>query len=79
MKRLREKKLFCKQTGYSDDYDTIQKLVNSKSSGTYYTVVAGDTLSRIATKYSTTVNNLVQMNGISNPNKIYPGQKLRVR
>ncbi|MGL4771941.1 MAG: LysM peptidoglycan-binding domain-containing protein [Clostridium sp.] len=42
----------------------------------YYTVKSGDTLSGIAERYGTTVQKLVSLNGISNPNLIYPGQKL---
>lgn len=45
----------------------------------YYTVVRGDNLTKIAKKYGTTVNNLVKLNGIKNPNLIYAGQKLRVK
>ena len=45
---------------------------------TYYTVKRGDTLSAIATRYQTTVQQLVTENGISNPNLIYPGQVLRI-
>lgn len=48
------------------------------SSGATYTVKYGDTLSGIAAKYGTTYHKLAQINGISNPNRIYPGQKLRV-
>ncbi len=43
-----------------------------------YTVKSGDTLSAIASKYGMTTNALVALNGISNPNMIYPGQVLRV-
>jgi len=43
-----------------------------------YTVKKGDTLSGIANKYGTTVNKLVEINNISNPNLIYPGQKIKV-
>ena len=52
---------------------------NQSSSVTYYTVQSGDNLTKIANKYGTTVNQLVSWNGISNPNLIYAGQKLRVR
>lgn len=45
----------------------------------YYTVKSGDNLSTIAKKYGTTVSQLVSWNNISNPDKIYVGQKLRVR
>ena len=45
----------------------------------YYTVVAGDTLSKIASKYGTTVDAIVKMNDIKNPNLINVGQKFRVK
>ncbi|MCI9016725.1 MAG: LysM peptidoglycan-binding domain-containing protein [Clostridia bacterium] len=41
-----------------------------------YIVKRGDTLSKIAKKYKTTVNELVRLNNIKNPNLIYIGQKL---
>jgi len=43
-----------------------------------YTVKSGDTLSRIAAKYGTTVAKLVEINGIKNPNLIHVGQVLRL-
>lgn len=43
-----------------------------------YTVKSGDTLSHIAKRYGTSVGKLVSLNGIKNPNLIYPGQKLKV-
>jgi LysM repeat protein len=43
-----------------------------------YVVQSGDTLSTIAARYGTTVNQLVQMNGLSNPNFIVVGQRLAV-
>lgn len=46
---------------------------------TMYTVRQGDNLSQIASAHGTTVSNLVKLNGISNPDLIYPGQKLRIR
>lgn len=45
----------------------------------YYIVKNGDTLSSIAKKYNTTVNNLVALNNIRNANLIYADQKIRVR
>lgn len=41
-----------------------------------YTVKSGDTLSKIASKYNTTVSNLAKINNISNVNLIYVGQVL---
>lgn len=45
---------------------------------TEYTVKSGDSLSKIAKQYDTTVSSLVALNGIANPNKIYAGQKLKL-
>ena len=66
--------------GYN--YTVIQAIVNKlmgANKEVYYTVRSGDTLSGIASKYGTTYQKLAQMNGISNPNKIYAGQKIRVK
>ena len=63
-------------------YKEVQNKINKSSSGSsavYYTIKKGDTLSGIAAKYGTTYQKLAQMNGISNPNKIYAGQKIRVK
>jgi len=62
------------------------KKVNSAKSSTkkttssvsVYTVKKGDTLSEIARKYGTTVNELIKLNNIKNPNLIYPGQKIKL-
>lgn len=54
-----------------------------KSSGTgqaeYYVVRPGDTLSGIASRFGTSYQRLAQLNGIRNPNRIYAGQRVRVR
>lgn len=59
-------------------YDEVQKIING-SAAQYYEVRKGDTLSGIAAKYKTTVAKLQNLNGITNPNKIYVGQKIRVK
>ena len=46
---------------------------------TEYQVVAGDTLSSIANKFNTTVEELVSINNITNPNLILVGQILKLR
>ena len=67
--------------GYN--YTVVQAIVNkkmaSKNQSVYYVVKSGDTLSAIASKYGTTYQQLAKINGIANPNKIYPGQKIRVK
>lgn len=65
-------------------YEMVQYEVNKllgamPSTGVYYIVKSGDTLSGIAAKYKTTVANLVKLNGIKNPNLIYVNQKIRVK
>lgn len=44
-----------------------------------YTVVKGDNLTKIAKKYKTTVKKLVELNNIKDANKIYVGQKIKVK
>jgi spore germination protein len=43
-----------------------------------YVVQRGDTLREIARRFNTTVDTLVQLNRIVNPNRIFPGQVLIV-
>ena len=79
-----ERKQKLTAAGY--DYSVVQNRVNeilgggmSSSSAVYYTVKKGDTLSKIASEYGTTVSQIVKWNNISNPNLIYIGQKFRVK
>ena len=46
---------------------------------TTYTVQPGDSLYTIARRFNTTVPRLVRLNRLRNPNRIYPGQVLRLR
>lgn len=55
----------------------ISGLVSSTTSSTY-TVVKGDTLSKIAKAYGTTVDVLVSLNGITNKNLISVGQVIKL-
>lgn len=48
--------------------------IAGKSSGKTYKVVSGDTLSKIAVKYNTTVDAIVTLNAIKNKNLIRVGQ-----
>lgn len=54
-----------------------QKATTTTTSGTY-TVRYGDTLSAIASRYGTSISALASLNGISNPNRIYPGQVIKL-
>lgn len=58
-------------------YDAVQSIVDA-SATRYHTVKYGETLSSIAEQYGTSWKNIANQNGLSNPNLIYPGQKLKV-
>lgn len=51
---------------------------NPAPTGSVYTVVGGDTLGTIAARFGTTVNALMQANGLMNQNFIFTGQRLNV-
>ena len=58
----------------------IDGVVSAQSSDDeYYTVQPGDTLSGIAERYGTSYQYLAYINGISDPNKIYVGDTIRVK
>lgn len=60
---------------FSDiDNDTLSNI----ASMTIYVVQPHDTLWDIAKRYNTSVEDIVNVNDIENPNKIYPGQKLLI-
>lgn len=53
--------------------------VPSGAAAGYYRVVKGDTLSKIARQHGQSVNSLMSVNNIRNPNQIKVGQLLRVQ
>lgn len=62
-------------------YDVVENVENSvDNSKNYieYIVKAGDTLSEIANRYNTTYQKIAKDNNITNPNLIYPNQKLKI-
>ena len=68
--------------GYSVDTTTIDDVIESggeEAGGFYFTYVVqvGDSLSTIAKKLGVTINHLVTLNNIKNPNLIYAGQELK--
>lgn len=66
-------------------YNKVQARVNeillgkNVSQEKIYIVKSGDTLSAIAKKYNTTYQKIAKDNNISNPNLIYPNQKLVIK
>lgn len=55
----------------------VNELLSSEKK--YHTVQKGETLSGIASKYGTTYQALAKLNGLSNPNLIRVGQKIRIK
>lgn len=63
----------------SVDLDRFTAAVLLEPEGEHtYTVRPGDTLWAIARRYGTTVAAIATANGIRDPNRIYPGQELRI-
>jgi len=60
------------------EVNTETKSNSSKNFYEYYVVKSGDTLSKIAKIYNTTVDNIVKFNSIKNANSISVGEKLLV-
>lgn len=56
----------------------IIKIPNQTLNSKYYQVKKGDNLSKIAKENNTTVEKLVKINNIKNPNLIYVGQSLKI-
>lgn len=73
---LENAKAQCKE-GYSV-YDWNGNEVYSKKSE-YYTVVKGDTLSKIGAKLGVKWQDIAKLNNIKSPYTIYVGQKLRIK
>ena len=74
----RKKRLI--EEGY--DYEAIQARVNEiyehKNNGNTYVIKSGDTLSGIAKKFGTTVDELVNLNKIKDANIIYAGSTIKI-
>lgn len=70
-----------RKTVLGNRYNEVQNKINStnKSKEITYIVKSGDTLSGIAEKYNTTYQKIAKDNGISDPNKIYVGQKIIIK
>ncbi len=67
---------------FLSDTNSIPKIENQvqnfNTNTQDYIVQRGDTLSEIALKFGTTVQELVELNNIANPNLIFPGQVLKI-
>lgn len=63
---------------YVKDIDQSDENVEKKASITIYTIQKGDTLWELAKKYKTTVDTLVKLNNIEDPDTIYVGDKIMI-
>lgn len=71
-----------KESIYLSDKSTIKApeiKEEEKTKIVYYRVVSGDTLSKIASRYHVTVNDLVKWNKIKRPNLIFPDEILKIK
>lgn len=68
--------IFLSDTSQIPNTENPNDSINTET--IFYTVQSGDTLSEIASRYGTTVQELVDINHLANPNLIYPGQSLRI-
>ncbi|WP_374757662.1 LysM peptidoglycan-binding domain-containing protein [Staphylococcus sp. 17KM0847] len=66
-----------KVSGTATTYNATTNTTVRSGNTTYYTVQAGDSLGLIASKYGTTYQNIMNLNGLSSF-LIHPGQKLKV-
>lgn len=76
-RRAEEKALFNSKN--SEKLDNISTSNSNTNSRITYKVVKGDTLTKIAKKYGTTINKLKTLNNIKNANLIYVGQILIIK
>ena len=63
---------------YVKDIEQNDETVEKKSSITIYTIQKGDTLWNLAKKYKTTIDTLVKLNDIEDPDSIYAGDKIMI-
>jgi LysM repeat protein/uncharacterized protein involved in exopolysaccharide biosynthesis len=64
-------------TGVSKSYTTADKSSNAEY--LYHVVENGESLSQIASRYGVSIGALIDINGLSNPQTITPGQSLIVK
>ncbi len=74
-------RIYAGQTLIIPDYNPAADTVENPTvagTPTKYTVTYGDTLASIATKFGMTVDQLMKINNLNNPNRILRGQELTV-
>ena len=73
-KKVEEKPIIVKE----EKVKQTSPIVNTSSS--YYTINKGESLSKVAELYNTTINNIMKLNpSIKNPSLIRPGQRIKIK
>lgn len=78
------KSTYMNARDYTPDASTYARAQSPRKSTSaggskYYTIRRGDTLSRIASRHSTTVSKLCRLNGLSTSSKLSIGKKIRLK
>ena len=72
-------KLKIRNSKYMPTSETVKSATTPAPNSTiYHTIQKGESLGKIAEKYHTTVQKIMQWNDISNPDRITEGQKLKI-
>ena len=67
------------KNSHVNNHQTNNSVEQPKNEELYYTIKYGDTLSGIAQKFNTSVEELARINNISNVNLIYAGSTIKIR
>lgn len=72
--------IFAKDSTYLKEYLNPANIDKRKAEATttYYTIKKGDTLGAIARRYHVTTQQLMRWNGITNPNRLSVGKRLKI-
>ena len=52
--------------------------IDGMASMTVYVIQPGDTLWKVAKRYNTSIDEILAINDIEDPDRVYPGQKLLI-
>ena len=67
-----------KEENFAKNFSKNKEKLEKLQAGQKHRITPGETLTAIARQYTTSVNQLIQLNGITNPRRLRPGQTLRI-